>query len=273
MPTLEDHAVELRIKLLLYGDSGSGKTGSLAALANEGHRLVIADYDNGLDILHAFVKPEFRKNIYYVTLTDKLRGSSMGPLPAGTPTAITKGMKLLDNWTDGETKLGAITSWTRDTTFVTDSLTLMGDAALRYIRFINGRGPEDPTWQSDWGQAMGMQEGYLELLFSDAVKCNVIVTSHIVMLGGDEKTGVGAKGHPTALGRKLPPRVPRWFNNSLRAVTAGGGRRVFRTVSTDELELKNVRPKDVPRELPIDTGLADFYKIISGEVKKYEPSE
>ena len=37
-------------KLLLVGDSGSGKTAALAALANAGKNLRILDYDDGLDL-------------------------------------------------------------------------------------------------------------------------------------------------------------------------------------------------------------------------------
>jgi hypothetical protein len=270
MPTLEDHQKSRPVKLMLIGDSGAGKTGCLAGLANEGHRLVIQDYDNGLDVLLAYVEPELRKNVIFKTLTDKLKGSPYGAIPVGMPTAATLGMKLLDNWTDGDVKLGGITSWGLDTTFVMDSGTFFGDAALRYVRVSNGRKPDEATWQSDWGQAMGMQESVLELLYSDAVKCNVIVTFHIVQIGGDPKTGEGSKGFPSALGRKLPPKVPRWFNNTVRAVTVGGDRRILRTNSTDELELKNTNPKNAKKEYPLGTGLADFYRVIAGEVVRYK---
>jgi hypothetical protein len=271
MPTLEDYSTDRPIKVLLYGDSGAGKTGCLAALANAGQRLIIQDYDNGLDILLTYVKPEFRKNVFYKTLTDKMRSSPAGVIPVGIPSAASTGMKLIDNWVDGDVKLGGISKWGRDTTFVIDSGTFMGLAALRYIKVINGRPIDEQfTHQSDWGAAMKIQEGTFELLYNDVVKCNIVVVFHIIQLGGDPKTGEGAKGFPSALGRKLPPQVPRWFNNTIRVITAGGDRRVLRTNSTDELELKNVNPKAVKKEYPLGTGLADFFRDISGEIVKYE---
>jgi hypothetical protein len=265
MPTLAKHPRTELVKALYYGDSGSGKTGSLAALANLGHRLIIKDYDNGLEVLRSFVKSECMENVNYVTLTDKLKGTPMGVVPVGMPTALTKGLRLLDNWKDGDVNLGPISSWGRDTTFVCDSLSFMGQAAIRFIRAVNGRAPDDASWISDWGEAMKLQEGMLELLYSDAVQCNVIVTAHIIQLGGDPKTGEGSKGFPAALGAKLPPRVPRYFNNTFRALTVGGDRRVIRTTSTEELELKSTNPKELKKEYPIATGLAEIYKAITGE--------
>ena len=35
------------IKLLYIGDSGSGKTGSLASLVKDGYKIRILDYDSG----------------------------------------------------------------------------------------------------------------------------------------------------------------------------------------------------------------------------------
>lgn len=277
MPTLEAGREDKPVKLLLYGDSGGGKTGCLAALANAGQRLAVVDYDNGIDVLFSYIKPEFHKNVYYVTLQDKLRGGVAGSpyasSPLGMPTAITRGMALLDNWVDGDIKLGSIRNWKRDTTLVIDSLTMMGHCAIRYIRAVNGRVPTDPTWISDWGQAMKIQESMLEMLYDSSIQCNVVVTSHIVMIGGDAKTGDGAKGLPSALGSKLPPVVPRYFNNTLRAVTSGGDRRVLRSFSTTDLELKNTNPEAVPKELPLATGLVDFFTAVGGEVRKYERGE
>jgi len=273
MPTLETKAELKPTKLLLYGDSGSGKTGCLAALANAGQRIIIQDYDNGLDVLFSYVEPEFRKNVYYVTLTDRMRGSAFGALPVGMPSATTRGMQLLDNWKDGDIKLGGISSWGLDTTLVLDSLTMMGRSTMRYIRAINGRSPDDPSWQSDWGQAMKIQESMLEMFYDDSIKCNIVVTCHILMIGGDEKTGDGAKGMPSALGSKLPPIVPGYFNNTLRAITIGGDRRVLRSASSMDLELKNTNPKEVPKELPLATGLAQFFTAVGGEIQKYTPEK
>ena len=95
MPTLENYKAEKPIKMLVMGDTGTGKTGALASLANTGYKLHILDYDNGLDILSTKVKPEFLKNIEYETLTEKKVARGGQVLIQGTPKSFAKGLQLL----------------------------------------------------------------------------------------------------------------------------------------------------------------------------------
>jgi hypothetical protein len=69
MPSLDKHQSSEFTKLLLEGDSGSGKTGSLASLVAAGFKLRVLDMDNGLDSLANAVKR---------TCPDKLVTSSFG---------------------------------------------------------------------------------------------------------------------------------------------------------------------------------------------------
>ena len=50
MPNLSKHQSSEFTKLLLMGDSKSGKTGALASLVLAGYKLRILDFDNGLEI-------------------------------------------------------------------------------------------------------------------------------------------------------------------------------------------------------------------------------
>ena len=50
MTSFKDHISTQRAKLMIVGDSGSGKTASLASLANAGYNVRILDFDDGLDI-------------------------------------------------------------------------------------------------------------------------------------------------------------------------------------------------------------------------------
>ncbi len=112
-------------------------------------------------------------------------------------------------------------------------------------------------------------EDLLGLLYSDTIKCNVLVLSHITFI---EKEGnSGAAGYPSTLGSKLPPKVGRYFNTMLRCKTIGSGsaqKRVIRTVSEPGLELKNPAPSKVPAEIEFkgtSGGLAEFFKIVLGK--------
>ncbi|KKK98315.1 hypothetical protein LCGC14_2644000, partial [marine sediment metagenome] len=78
MPQGTKHQSHNVTKLLNIGDSGAGKTSALACLADAGYRLIIADFDNGLDILIKIIKKKNAKaleNLYYETFTDEMQMS------------------------------------------------------------------------------------------------------------------------------------------------------------------------------------------------------
>lgn len=124
MPTLTDHPSTKAIKMLLMGDSGSGKTGALASLVNSGLKLNILDYDNGLDALRRFVEPKFLNNVNYHLFQDKFKFQGTTIVGDGAPDAFVRGAKLLaEPWPGG---IGRLTEWGPDTVFALDSLTFFG---------------------------------------------------------------------------------------------------------------------------------------------------
>lgn len=107
-------------------------------------------------------------------------------------------------------------------------------------------------------------EEVLQILWSDQIKCHVIVTSHISFQADTGEGGV-IKGYPTGLGAKLPPKIPRYFNSVLQCRTQGSGageNRKIITRSTALVELKNPSPLTVPTELDIKDGLAKFFQLV-----------
>ena len=72
MPSLSNHQSNSFTKVLLCGDSGSGKSGALASLVSAGYTLRILDMDNGLDSLKTFILrdcPDKLNNVEYRTLS------------------------------------------------------------------------------------------------------------------------------------------------------------------------------------------------------------
>jgi hypothetical protein len=249
--------------MLLLGDSGSGKTGALASLVKAGYKLKIVDFDNGLDILAKMLEktPELLSRAEYITCTDKWKSVSGKIMIDGQPKAWAKGMNALDKWEDGT----SAKDWERDTVLVLDSLTFAGQAALRNALFLNGRAGQQAQIQ-DWGAAMSAIEDLLALLYSDSIKCNVIVISHITFVERDDGLN---KGYPSALGNKLPPKVGRYFNSILLAKSVGQGtaaKRVIKTSSEGLVELKHPVPGSLPNELPVETGLATFFEAVCGKL-------
>ena len=102
-------------------------------------------------------------------------------------------------------------------------------------------------------------ENVLALLTSEAFETNVIVTSHIRYVDNPDGT---RKGYPTSVGSALSPVIPRYFNTVASCITSASGKRTIQTVATAMLDLKNPKPFAAAEKYPLETGLADFFKIL-----------
>jgi len=265
--TLLDHQSSDLVKLLIVGNSGSGKTGSLASLATAGFRLFICDFDNGLDILldPTVLAPEFRKNIFFKALQD--RPVKVGDKLIQRATAWQDFQKAMGDWkeeVDGKSiSMGNVTTWGRNDILVVDSLTFATQRAFDDALQLGGRLGQRAQIQ-DYGAALESIEATLELLYGSATTCNVIMTAHL-MMQGDEISGA-KKALPNVLGQKLAPKVPRFFNNMILAEKQAMGnsaKRRFKTVGTAMVDLKVSKPGLIPPE--IDPDLAKLFAVLRGE--------
>lgn len=276
MPALTDHPANAVVKMLMVGDSGSGKSGSLASLAEAGQKLRILDADAGLDVLFQLLRGK-QVDVVYETVTDAMKAVGGRAVPAGMPKAWPTAMNLLTHWKMPEVRneklgkvypaydLGPVSSWGPDTTLVIDSLTFLAKAALTHVLAVNGRSAVTP-WQSDWGDAQALVEGMLGLLYSDAIQCNIVMLTHI-QYREDDKGNV-TRALPMSLGRALSPKVGRFFNTVVRVATKGSGahaRKEIVTVGDNFLELKTPAPGRVKASYPIQTGLAELFRDIRGD--------
>jgi len=259
MPSGSEHKSSSITKMLLIGESGSGKTGALASLAAAGYKLRILDMDSGLDFLMRNMRkhhPDKLDNIQFVSLRDKLKSNAnLGIVASGMPNAYTKAVTLLDKWEDGSIP----SEWGPEYILVLDSLTFFANAAFRWKEALNPTAKEPRTI---FYAAQDAVEDVLALLTSAEFNANVIVTSHVRwMERGDGTT----KAFPTAIGGALSPKIPTYFNSLVLAETVGQGesvKRQIRTAPTTFLDLKNPAGNELSRPLPIETGLADFFKAV-----------
>jgi len=133
MPKFSDAALPPRI--LICGEPASGKTGSLAQLANAGYRLMIHDFDQNTRVIGSYLKPD-AADVYVSTYAAaKITNTN---LFAGTGVAGTQALnelrrfiKMLEHWKvpDGE-DLGPCSSWTSKDVVVIDSGTFLGELLL-----------------------------------------------------------------------------------------------------------------------------------------------
>lgn len=285
MPSLETLANNPYAKVLIVGYPGSAKTGSLVALVNAGYKMRILNFDGNIAPLVNFVKPEFRKNVDIRILQDKLRSGGKRMVTDGLPTAFSDMARMLDNWkykdpeTGEEIDLGRPKDWGSDTVLVLDPLSRMGKASMRRILAMNNRA-DKPARKNDWGAAMDELEAIVEKLNTAYLQCNVVVISHLTLIGPDldwdpddetqaqqAKKTVAAldyKLFPDVLGRKLPPKIAGYFPCVIKAEvvgTAHSAKRVLSSKLDPDLDVK-VPALDVPKELPIETGLLTIFRAL-----------
>lgn len=259
--TLETHASSSIVKMLLLGRSGSGKTGHLGTLAKAGYRIFLADFDSGLDILldPKVLDPSLRSKIHYQTFYDKniLLGGQMRPEAKG----YTNFINAMADWKEDGKSLGSIYTWGENDIFVIDSLTFLGNSIMNHVLALSGRGGQKPQLQ-DYGAAVDTQEAVIETLYNPAVKCNVIVTAHLMYMG-DETAGGVNKAFPSAIGRKLPPKISRYFNNVVQIQKSGMGANVkfeLQTTATHDTDLKVSKPSLIKPVMPADLG--ELFKLL-----------
>lgn len=268
MPKLDAHQSNEFTKMLIEGDSSSGKTGALASLVGAGYKLFILDWDNGLEVLKQFVLrdcPDKIGNVEYRTLQDKRKATPGGIFLDGPPKAFIAGIKMLDRWKytldDGtEVDYGVPAEWGPDCILVIDSLTFMAEAAYDWREPLAARGKSgDYDKRAVYGDSQDAIADVLKTTNSENFRTNVIVITHIRYVDNPDGT---RKGYPTAVGAALSPQIPRYFNTVALCQTQAGGKRTIQTEATAMIDLKNPKPFAAARSYPIETGLADFFAIL-----------
>jgi hypothetical protein len=258
-----DPAQDEPLKILLMGDSGAGKTGSLASLAIAKYNVRIVDFDNGCAIFRdpSILPPEFRSYLEWETCTDKYKTIG-GRIFPDTATAWLRASKLLGSWGD----YGNVSGWTSRDVLVIDSTTFAGRAAMNFHLSINARLAIPPDWK-DYRFAQDHIANLLMLLYSDSIKCNVICISHVDYHAPPGSTREERekqeifRGYPTAVGAALGPKMGRNFNAVLLARTEGNTRSIW-TSSRDSIELKTTAPSKIKPVYPLSTGLADYFAAV-----------
>jgi len=267
MPSLDKHQSNELTKLLLIGDAKSGKTGSLVSLVKAGYKLRILDLDNLLDVLKYMIQkecPDKIDNVEFRTLRDKRKATALGATIDGQPKAFTEAIKMLDNWKykteDGEVvDLGKPSEWGSDCILVIDSLSRLCDAAYDWCEAIAPRGRSgDIDGRAVYGAAQDAIENTLAMLTSSSYATNLIVIAHIQYMDLPEG---GTRGYPQGVGQKLSPKIPQYFP-SVVLFTNKGGKRTLQTNSTPLIDLANPKPFAMQPSYPIETGLADFFKVL-----------
>jgi hypothetical protein len=255
MPKMENHQAQDRVQILLAADSSSGKTSSLATLANAGYKLRILDFDNGLDVLRSHLSDDGLANVHFKTLRDDIE--------AAKPTAWKEFRKVLkDGWTEtdenGEVveELGRPRDWGTDMVLAIDSATFMTSALKHEILALNQDKMTSQLSQPQWGDVSRHMTNLLESLTSHRYGCNMIITATTIAV--EDANGV-SKMYPNIGSKPFAQSVSSFFNNVIGIKSMAKGRKL-RTVSDGRQEYKNTNPRHVPAEM--DPDLAELFALL-----------
>lgn len=277
------------VRLLIMGEPKGGKTGSLISLLRAGYHVRVLDLDNNTNVLFNFLRkePEALARLDVQTCTDGfvqkevLEGSPPRKVLRSIPVASAwpSALALLRDWPS----FGPIETWGEDVVFVLDTLSSLSQAAMAFHLELNGR-TMGAALDIDIGATQGYIRQILGNLRSTAIKCNVIVNTHVDYRGGNLWTDASGKrvfvpdhidkeierGYPMTIGKALNPVIAAYFPVFFLAKAVGSGqseRRVLCTRTTTSgsavITLASADP-DVPPELPIETGLAEYFRIVRG---------
>lgn len=256
MAKYERHEKDRRGRIIVAGDSGSGKSGLLATVANAGYRTCIIDADNGLDVLDAYLTDEGRENLHYITLKDD---------PDTKTSAWGQFVKILVNgWVDGDEDLGPIASWDENSVLVLDTLDFLGKAAMRVVMSQAGKSFDSRPEIQHWGDAQRLIEQRIAALCSPTIKCHLIVNTHLKQV----EDSIGRIiTYPAVCGTAPSLYIADYFNTLVRLDTKVGLRgdatRTIRTSSDNKMNLKSSVPTTLKTEEDFDLG--HILNVISGK--------
>ncbi len=309
MPALNNKDSNPAKKCIFLGRQGSGKTTSFASLVCLGQKLRIHDPDKGTKSLQNILldREHFPYADYLLRNKIDLGESSFLPIdqemnlstvdrihkdPNGRTLKTTKERILrpknaeawlylgdsLYQWLDEGKDLGNIYSWGPDITYIMDTASTAARFAYYYHQALNdrlGTIEDGYDYQRDVGGAQVHLRRLIEVLFSDAVKCNVIIVCHITWIdeskGFNQSPGEMARrnqhsdpdGLPEFVGQALSPRAGKYFNNvfALRSDSSGDSRRIW-TRPIDRIPCK--RAGWLEDSYDISTGWAEIYSQLDG---------
>ncbi len=260
------------LRALAQGESGTWKTGSLAALL-ERYRVVLANFDNNTEPLLIFGRKHLA-NLHVVNFADELSGSDEGVRKVNKVSALRQFVRFM---TSGNADLGAPRTWGPDTVFVLDSITSLCRSGMRLaLALSNGSTRE--------GRHIGILqdevEPALELFVSPFLNCHRIAIAHLKLVSPKAETGypdetplqkqvkreraaLEETGYFTDIpGLQLARRTATLFSTALLYELNGKGEAVIRTKPIKGFTVKV--PALVADPLPAATGLLTIIESMNG---------
>lgn len=209
-------------KILLVGGTGSGKTHSIRTLVEAGLEVFVLFTEPGMEVLSDVSSEKLHWHYIppaapdWASMIDSARKintlsfkalTEMGDINKGKYTGFLEVLVCLSNFKDDRTgkEFGPVDSFGTDKALVVDSLSGLNVMAMNLVA-----GSKPVKSMADWGVSMDGLERLITKLTTD-VQCTMVLTAHLER-EVDEVTG-GTTNMASTLGRKLAPRLPRFFSD------------------------------------------------------------
>lgn len=204
------------------GGSGSGKTYSIRTLIQAGIKPFIIFTEPGMETLSdlpagsfewVYIPPSGPSWSALRTAVEQVNKLSYENLLKQTDpnkTKLTHFFEVLKHCENFKGSYGDVTSWGTDRALVIDSLSGLSEMAMQMtvgLRIVKA--------QHEWGEAQNIIEQFVNKLTTD-LRCWLVVLAHVER-ETDEITG-GSKIMVSTLGRKLAPKLPRFFSDVILTV-------------------------------------------------------
>ena len=256
------------VKVMLLGDSGTGKTFSLRTLVDAGLTPLCLFTENSFDVLGDTDPKKFHW-MYVPPFTESLEALKEMSTRIGTMSyeQITKTqdskrftdspwMKMLGGLMEFKCErtgqnFGNIATWGTDKVFVIDSLSGLTQASRQ-----NVAGNRPALSPPDYGLAQRQIEGLINQLCT-AFRCHFVLTAHAER-ELDPVMG-GQKIMASTIGKALAPTLPRYFTDSILTK---------RTGAKFEWDTADTQAVLKARNVPISGNLPPSFIPLIGEWKK-----
>lgn len=216
--------------IMLMGPTGTGKTTVLKTLIDSGVTPFCIFTEPGFEVLGslppdklhwAYIKPAAEGWATMIENHKKLNTLNFKMLADMAPTDKNKYhqfidfLSLMNNYKCDRTgeAFGDVTTWNTDRALCIDGLSGLSIMAMR-----EWVGSKNLLNQGDWGIAMNGLETFIQQACFNT-QCHFVLIAHVER-EMDESTGI-SKVMASTLGRKLAPKIPRFFSDVILAKREG----------------------------------------------------